>query len=764
MVPKWPLRVNASIFCYPPFSSKITPGHPVRLARRFRYDTPSSSPETAHDGLPPPNMNESLPRVFRESLGSDVFMTKPIVGGPVTPQLATTQWFTSYVSWPGTLFVDKTKYIELLDQSGVYSNMFLRPRRFGKSTFLNMLCAYYDVATAAEFNDIFGGLYISKNPTEFRGRHLVLKLDLSSIETTIDISQSRASFNLYINTTLDAFLYKYRSFLGGYKPGDILYPEDGSGSLRKTLVLVKKFGHSMFVGIDEYDAPANNVVFDGSSPETNLIRIAKVNAIENFFKQNLFAIFKEAVGDGPIGCVSKYLLTGVLPAFRSGMSPLTATNIISGSPKYHGICGFTEKQVETITRAYLDQSSGDLNKDSSSQDQSSLEQDTSGTCWAMKRYYNGYSFTTLGDEERLYNPLLVHYYLSTIKEGEVVANPEESPAVHTVNLLKSIADTGRFSSGDIVDLMMTGSLLATGSVQKEFGFIDVMQQAGKDRNATLSLLFHLGVLTHAGKPGQLRIPNEVMKMNVLNRIHKYICAHEHIQNKIAPANTSLRNGSIEPFAELLQQFLAGRTVRSLRSSNEAVLQGVVEILLDPPRTRVPELYLVMDGKKQKGDGRYAFPDIFVVGDDNSESAVVLELKDIRLSGLWNGAQGGRTKWTNPSYKELEALAEKVSVMNEASMNKMRYMYWSDRDNRYTSTTVGKMRKDALAQVKRYVKVIKKGRAEKFEDSGVRDPRVIVKRTHGTLFSFVLMAVGGRRILYEAGNAEKTEFSYSCTLI
>ncbi|KAF8536803.1 hypothetical protein BDD12DRAFT_807480 [Trichophaea hybrida] len=473
--------------------------------------------------------------VFRESLGSDVFMTRPIVGGPVTPKLATTQWFTSYVSWPDTLFVDKTRYIELLDQSGVYSNMFLRPRRFGKSTFLNMLCAYYDVATAAEFNDIFGGLYISKNPTEFRGRH------------------------------------------------HILYPEDGFGSLRKTLVLVKKFGHSMFVGVDEYDAPTNNVVFDGGSPETEYIRMAKVNAIENFLKQNLFATFKEAFGDGPIGCVSKYFLTGVLPAFRSGMSPLTTTTIISGWSEYHGICGFTEKQVETITRAYLDQSS--------------IEYGTSGTCWAMKRYYNGYSFANPGDEERLYNPLLVHYYLSTIKKGKVVANPEESPAVHTVNLLKSIADTGSFSADDIVELMMTGSLPATGSIQKEFGFIDVMQQADKDRNSTLSLLFHLGVLTHADKSNQLRIPNEVMKMNVLNRIHQYISAQEHIQNKIALANTKLRNGSVKPFAKLLEHFLASRPLRSLMSSNEAVLQGVVEILLDSPRTRVPELYLVIDGNK-----------------------------------------------------------------------------------------------------------------------------------------------------------------------
>ncbi len=43
--------------------------------------------------------------------------------------------------------------------------MFLRPRRFGKSLMLNMLAAYYDVAMKDSFDDLFSGLYIGDNPT-----------------------------------------------------------------------------------------------------------------------------------------------------------------------------------------------------------------------------------------------------------------------------------------------------------------------------------------------------------------------------------------------------------------------------------------------------------------------------------------------------------------------------------------------------------------------------------------------------------------------
>ena len=59
--------------------------------------------------------------------------------------------------------------------------MFLRPRRWGKSTFLNMLAAYYDVKTEGSFKEVFGGLHIGKAPTKSRNSHLILLFDFSTI-------------------------------------------------------------------------------------------------------------------------------------------------------------------------------------------------------------------------------------------------------------------------------------------------------------------------------------------------------------------------------------------------------------------------------------------------------------------------------------------------------------------------------------------------------------------------------------------------------
>ncbi len=59
----------------------------------------------------------------------------------------------------GFEYVDKTRYIEILEDTGEYLT-FLRPRRFGKSLLTSMLTCYYDVMYKDRFDELFGGLYI----------------------------------------------------------------------------------------------------------------------------------------------------------------------------------------------------------------------------------------------------------------------------------------------------------------------------------------------------------------------------------------------------------------------------------------------------------------------------------------------------------------------------------------------------------------------------------------------------------------------------
>ena len=63
-------------------------------------------------------------------------------------------------------YVDKTRYIEKLENLPETYIMFLRPRKFGKTLFTSTLENYYDIKRTDEFEKLFGDTYIGKHSTK----------------------------------------------------------------------------------------------------------------------------------------------------------------------------------------------------------------------------------------------------------------------------------------------------------------------------------------------------------------------------------------------------------------------------------------------------------------------------------------------------------------------------------------------------------------------------------------------------------------------
>ena len=76
-------------------------------------------------------------------------------------------------------YVDNTWGIPFLE--ALPYQLFLRPRRFGKSLLLSILHYYYDVKYVDRFDELFGGTWIHGNTTPLRGKYLVFHLDFSEI-------------------------------------------------------------------------------------------------------------------------------------------------------------------------------------------------------------------------------------------------------------------------------------------------------------------------------------------------------------------------------------------------------------------------------------------------------------------------------------------------------------------------------------------------------------------------------------------------------
>ena len=92
-------------------------------------------------------------------------------------------------------YVDKTMYLPLLEDTGKYLFL-IRPRRFGKSVFVSMMQAYYDIAQADKFDRLFDGLWIQQHPTLLKNSFQVIYFDFSQISGR-DEQELEGSFNRY---------------------------------------------------------------------------------------------------------------------------------------------------------------------------------------------------------------------------------------------------------------------------------------------------------------------------------------------------------------------------------------------------------------------------------------------------------------------------------------------------------------------------------------------------------------------------------------
>ena len=99
-------------------------------------------------------------------------------------------------------YVDKTHFIATLEHGDSYV-FFGRPRRFGKSLFVSMLEAYYDIKNKDRFDELFSGLWIHEHPTERRAFYQVLKLDFSKVNGGADHIEDK--FNKYCGNALASF-------------------------------------------------------------------------------------------------------------------------------------------------------------------------------------------------------------------------------------------------------------------------------------------------------------------------------------------------------------------------------------------------------------------------------------------------------------------------------------------------------------------------------------------------------------------------------
>lgn len=81
-------------------------------------------------------------------------------------------------------FVDKSLSIKFLDDDSMSDYpVLLRPRRFGKSTFVQMLKCYYDISYKDRYEELFSGTKIYEVALPTHNSYHVIDFDFSSVST-----------------------------------------------------------------------------------------------------------------------------------------------------------------------------------------------------------------------------------------------------------------------------------------------------------------------------------------------------------------------------------------------------------------------------------------------------------------------------------------------------------------------------------------------------------------------------------------------------
>ncbi|MGN0225623.1 MAG: ATP-binding protein [Prevotella sp.] len=391
-----------------------------------------------------------------------------------------------YVMRDNLYYVDKTMYIPILEDQPNYL-MFIRPRRFGKSLLLSMLKTYYDKARKAEFEEIFGSLWIGKHPTPLMGRYQVMHLDFSRIGGTID--QLPEKFDVYLRLSLDDFMDKYRDDYPSHIVEQFFKLDCGNDKLTMLTTVANRLRIPMYLIIDEYDN-FTNVVLSEKGEEV----YHKMTHAEGFYR-DVFKKFK--------GTFERIFFTGVSPVTLDDLT--SGFNIgwnISTLFPFDKLLGFSTEEVREMFTYY--KNVGKLPADC----------DIEGMIEEMKPWYDNYCFAEecLADGNRVFNSDMVLFYLRNYvlfkSSPKVMLDPNTKT---DYNKLKKLIQLDRLDGNRrsiLRQIAEEGQIIS--KVEASFPASALVKP-----NMFISLLFYYGMLTIKGTHGQrlvLGIPNNNVRM------------------------------------------------------------------------------------------------------------------------------------------------------------------------------------------------------------------------------------------------------------
>ena len=400
------------------------------------------------------------------------------------------------------LYIDKTKYIELLLQGKVY--FLSRPRRFGKSLFLSTLAAYFRGQ-----KELFKGLYLEKAEEELAQREKREAWQVYPV-LYIDLNIRNYKDEQALLNRLDLILYDWEKEYNLPQVSDA--PEERFAYIIRE-IYTQTSGKQVVVLVDEYDKP----LFETIDNE-------ELNAAYRGILKGFYSVIKSS---------DLYLrfafLTGITKFSKvSVFSGLNNLKDISMREDYSAICGITEAELLANFTPYIEALA--------MKQRLSVEE----ALTKLKKQYDGYLFAYEG--ENVYNPF------SLLNAFDAKAFGKYWFATGTSTFLVNYLKKARYNIPNLENKVRLNALR--------------LDSYRADVNDTVPILYHTGYLTIKGYDPETDVyrfgfPNNEVRYGFYeNLLLDYAPSYSDLGFSVNDFLDAVRAGDVDTFMNKLKSLLA----------------------------------------------------------------------------------------------------------------------------------------------------------------------------------------------------------------
>ena len=424
------------------------------------------------------------------------------------------------------IYVDKTMYIEKMEDLADSTIMFLRPRKFGKTLFTSTLECYYDKNRVDKFEKLFGKTYIGKNPTPNKNRYCILRFNFSGISTNT-VEETMKGFREKVDLGINRFVADYEiEFYNN--------PEQSTEGILGSIFeafRTQRRDEKIYVIIDEYDHFANELL--GFRTDEFKELVAKNGKIRKWY---------EILKEGTESVVDRIFITGVAPiTLDSTTSGFNIANDITKDIEFNDMLGFNKEDVKYLMK--------EIDMPEEKQEE---------VLPIIKENYDGYIFSDEIDNNELNNYKLYNSNMTLYFLNEYCRLKEIPKKLVDINILSDYRKIEAFMDlcQNMNKIELLEKIVAEEPVESELTE-KFNAEISFGEKELISLLFYLGYLTiKENEFGVLKfiIPNEVIRTIYSNYFLEYI-------KRKAGINAEIKNG--EMIKEILLEGKIDKAIETL---------------------------------------------------------------------------------------------------------------------------------------------------------------------------------------------------------